>query len=167
MKIKRIINEKEIEIELTSSELRWASDEQNLKYRIEDIKSRYNCDNLDDYAIADITEQWKDALDNNDDYYDSYWETLRYIAKENGLEEAKNIERRKKIITIADLIGNGTELYNIIVATYYEGDCDKTNLFKGQALDCPLKFRDKKIEYIYSEHDYGNTCNYAVFEIEN
>lgn len=71
------------------------------------------------------------------------------------------------MITIADLINNGTELYNIIVATYYEGDDDKTILFKGQAVDCPFEFRDKDIKYIYSEHDYDSTCNYVVFEIEN
>lgn len=87
MKIKRIINEKEIEIELTGSELREAFYEQDRNFYIEDVKFRYDCSNLDNSAIANIAEDWKYALGNNDVYWDSYWATLRCVAKENGLEE--------------------------------------------------------------------------------
>lgn len=87
MKIKRNINGQEIEIELTKGELYDAFYEQERDFYIEDVRSRYNCDNLDDSAVANIAEEWKDHLGNHDLYWDIYWETLRYVAKENGLEE--------------------------------------------------------------------------------
>lgn len=87
MKIKRNINGQEVEIELTKSELREAFYEQDRNFDIEDVRYRYNCDDLDNSAVANIAEQWKDALGNNDCYWDSYWNTLRDIAKENGIEE--------------------------------------------------------------------------------
>ena len=40
-------------------------------------------------------------------------------------------------ITIRDLMENNTQLYNVIIATYYEGDYDKTNLFKGDVANIP------------------------------
>lgn len=87
MKIKRNINGQEIEIELTSSELREAFYKQERNFYIEDVRSRYDCDNLDDSAVANIAEQWRNALGNHDSYWEAYWDVLWYIAKENGLEE--------------------------------------------------------------------------------
>lgn len=71
------------------------------------------------------------------------------------------------MITIRDIMENNTQLYNVIVATYYEGDYDKTNLFKGEVANIPENLLDKDIIHIYAEHDYDTTCNYVVFEVEN
>lgn len=86
MKITRNINGQEIEIELTPEELRKAFDEYDLASHIEDIRSNYVCDDLDDSAVATIAKEWQKELSKNDPFWESYWAVLSWVAAENDLK---------------------------------------------------------------------------------
>ena len=72
------------EIELTSEEMRQAYYEMKDKYIIEDIRSLYN---VPDEKIDETLTIFKRVIDGDDDFWDSYWSMIEYVAEELGLEE--------------------------------------------------------------------------------
>lgn len=85
MKIKRIINNQEIEIELTPAEIRNAYEEYHLGCIKEDILSEYTCDDED---LLDRAASAADRyLDKNDYFWEMYFECLRDAAKDSGMEK--------------------------------------------------------------------------------
>lgn len=75
------------EIELTSEEMRQAYYEMKDKYTIEDIRSLYN---VPDEKIDETLTIFKRVVDNDDDFWDSYWSMIEYVAENLGLEEKEN-----------------------------------------------------------------------------
>ena len=72
------------EIELTPEEMREAYYEIKDEYTIEDIRSRYN---VPDDKIDEVLMLFERMIGDNDDFWDSYWSMIEYVAKELGLEE--------------------------------------------------------------------------------
>lgn len=75
------------EIELTPEEMRQAYYEMKDKYTIEDIRSLYN---VPDEKIDETLTIFKRVIDGDDDFWDSYWSIIEYVAEELGLEEKKD-----------------------------------------------------------------------------
>ena len=72
------------EFELTPEEMRQVYYEMKEQYEIEDIRSRYN---VPDDKITEAIMLFEGMIDDNDSFWDSYWSTIKFIAKEMGLEE--------------------------------------------------------------------------------
>ena len=75
------------EFELTSEEMRQAYYEMKDKYTIEDIRSLYN---VPDEKIDETLTIFKRVIDGDDNFWDSYWSMIEYVAEELGLEEKEN-----------------------------------------------------------------------------
>ena len=72
------------EIELTSEEMRQAYYEMKDKYTIEDIRSLYN---VPDEKIDETLMIFERVIDGDDNFWDSYWSMIEYVAKKMALEE--------------------------------------------------------------------------------
>ena len=75
------------EFELTSEEMRQAYYEMKDKYTIEDIRSRYD---MPDDKIDEALTIFERVIDGDDNFWDSYWSMIEYIAEELGLEEKED-----------------------------------------------------------------------------
>lgn len=75
------------ELELTSEEMRQAYYEMKDKYTIEDIRSLYN---VPDEKIDETLTMFERVIDSDDDFWDSYWSIIKYVAEELGLEEKED-----------------------------------------------------------------------------
>ena len=71
------------EFELTPKEMRQAYYEMKDEYTIEDIRTLYNMSDDKIYEALTIFER---VIGDNDDFWDSYWSTTEFVAKEMGLE---------------------------------------------------------------------------------
>ena len=88
MKIKR----DGIEYELTYEEMRKAYDELDELYIMEDIKSRYDEDDMQGITYQDLKEmvsRINHTLENHDSYWESYWMSVEYVV-DNYLREKNN-----------------------------------------------------------------------------
>lgn len=91
MKIKRIIDGQEVEIELTGTELSDAHSEYELENAVEDIKGIYqqsDCEiEFSDDQLEAIAERAIHNLGKNDMYWDTYWSSFNDTFDEyiNGL----------------------------------------------------------------------------------
>ena len=72
------------EFELTSEEMRQAYYEMKDEYTIEDIRSIYN---LSEDKIDEALTIFERVVGNNDNFWDSYWLMIDFVAEEMGLEE--------------------------------------------------------------------------------
>ena len=72
------------EIELTHEEMRQAYYEMKDEYTIEDIRSIYN---LSEDKIDEALTIFERVVGNNDNFWDSYWLMIDFVAEEMGLEE--------------------------------------------------------------------------------
>ena len=79
----KIIRNKQ-EFELTPEEMRQAYYEMKEQYAIEDIRSRYN---LPDDKITEALMLFEGFIDDDDNFWDSYWSMIEYVAEKMGLEE--------------------------------------------------------------------------------
>ena len=75
------------EIELTPEEMRQAYYEMKDEYTTEDIRSRYN---MPDDKIDEALTIFERVFGCNDSFWDSYWSTIEFVAKEMGLKEKEN-----------------------------------------------------------------------------
>ena len=75
------------EFELTSEEMRQAYYEMKNKYTIEDIRSRYD---MPDDKIDEALTIFERVIGRNDNFWDSYWSIIEYVAEELGLEEKED-----------------------------------------------------------------------------
>ena len=75
------------EFELTPEEMRQVYYEMKEQYEIEDIRSRYN---VPDDKITEAIMLFEGMIDDNDSFWDSYWSTIKFIAKEMDLEEKED-----------------------------------------------------------------------------
>ena len=75
------------EFELTSEEMRQAYYEMKDEYTIEDICSRYN---VPDEKIGEALTIFERVVGNNDNFWDSYWSMIDFVAEEMGLEERED-----------------------------------------------------------------------------
>ena len=75
------------EFELTPEEMRQAYHEMKEGYTIEDIRSRYNMPNN---KITEPLMLFEGMIDSNDSFWDSYWSTIEFVAKEMGFKEKEN-----------------------------------------------------------------------------
>ena len=71
------------EFELTPKEMRQAYYEMKDEYTIEDIRTLYNMSDDKIYEALTIFER---VIGDNDHFWDSYWSTIEFVAKEMGLE---------------------------------------------------------------------------------
>ena len=81
-----------VEYELTYEEMRKAFDELDEFYVIEDIKSRYDEEDMQGISYQDLQKmarRVKKTLENNDFYWESYWMSLEYSVDE-CLKEKRN-----------------------------------------------------------------------------
>lgn len=74
----------EQEIELTPLELQQAYEEKDRQYKIQDFKSRYK---LPNNKIDQVIQMFDRLIGNNDGYWEDYWATIEYVAKELKLKE--------------------------------------------------------------------------------
>ena len=72
------------EIELTHEEMRQAYYEMKDEYTIEDIRSIYN---LSEDKIDEALTIFERVIGRNDNFWDSYWSMIEYVAEKMGLEE--------------------------------------------------------------------------------
>ena len=72
------------EFELTSEEMRQAYYKMKDEYTIEDIRSRYD---MPDDKIDEALTIFERVIGRNDNFWDSYWSMIEYVANEIGLEE--------------------------------------------------------------------------------
>ena len=72
------------EIELTHEEMRQAYYEMKDEYTIEDIRSIYN---LSEDKIDEALTIFERVIGSNDNFWDSYWSMIEYVAEKMGLEE--------------------------------------------------------------------------------
>lgn len=72
------------EIELTSEEMRQAYYKMKDEYTIEDIRSRYD---MPEDKIDEALTIFERVVGNNDNFWDSYWSMIDFVAEEMGLEE--------------------------------------------------------------------------------
>ena len=75
------------EFELTSEEMRQAYYEMKDKYIIEDIRSLYN---VPDEKIDETLTIFKRIIDGDDEFWDSYWSMIEYVAEKLELEEKED-----------------------------------------------------------------------------
>ena len=75
------------EIELTSEEMRQAYYKMKDEYTIEDIRSRYD---MPDDKIDEALTIFERVIGRNDNFWDSYWSMIEYVAEELGLEEKED-----------------------------------------------------------------------------
>ena len=67
--------------------MRQAYYEMKDKYIIEDIRSLYN---VPDEKIEETLTIFKRVVDNDDDFWDSYWPMIEYVAEKLGLKEKED-----------------------------------------------------------------------------
>ena len=72
------------EIELTLEEMRQAYYKMKDEYTIEDIRSRYD---MPEDKIDEALTIFERVVGNNDNFWDSYWLMIDFVAEEMGLEE--------------------------------------------------------------------------------
>lgn len=72
------------EFELTSEEMRQAYYKMKDEYTIEDIRSRYD---MPEDKIDEALTTFERVIGSNDNFWDSYWSMIEYVAEEMGLEE--------------------------------------------------------------------------------
>ena len=72
------------EFELTLEEMRQAYYKMKDKYTIEDVRSRYD---MPDDKIDKALTIFERVIDGDDNFWDSYWSMIEYVAEELGLEE--------------------------------------------------------------------------------
>ena len=72
------------EIELTHEEMKQAYYEMKDEYTIEDIRSIYN---LSEDKTDEALTIFERVVGNNDNFWDSYWSMIDFIAEEMGLEQ--------------------------------------------------------------------------------
>ena len=72
------------EFELTAEEMWQAYYEKKDEYTIEDIRSLYN---MPDDKIDEALTIFERNIDSNDNFWDSYWSIINFVAEEMGLEE--------------------------------------------------------------------------------
>lgn len=75
------------EFELTSEEMRQAYYKMKDEYTIEDIRSRYD---MPDDKIDEALTIFERVIGRNDNFWDSYWSIIEYVAEELGLEEKED-----------------------------------------------------------------------------
>ena len=75
------------EFELTTEEMRQAYYEMKDEYTIEDIRSIYN---LSEDKIDEALTIFERVIDGDDNFWDSYWSMIEYVAEELGLEEKED-----------------------------------------------------------------------------
>ena len=75
------------EFELTPEEMRQVYHEMKEGYTIEDIRSRYNMPNN---KITEALMLFEGMIDSNDSFWDLYWSTIEFVAKEMGLKEKED-----------------------------------------------------------------------------
>ena len=75
------------EFELTAEEMRQAYYEKKDEYTIEDIRSRYD---MTDDKIDEALTIFERIIDSDDNFWDSYWSMIEYVAEEMGLEERED-----------------------------------------------------------------------------
>ena len=76
------------EFELTSAEMRQAYYEMKEEYTIEDIRSQYN---MPDDKITEALMLFEGFIDDDDDFWDSYWSMIKLVANVMGLEEREGL----------------------------------------------------------------------------
>ena len=57
------------------------------EYTIEDIRSRYD---MPDDKIDEALTIFERVIGRNDNFWDSYWSIIEYVAEELGLEEKED-----------------------------------------------------------------------------
>lgn len=84
MKITRIINGQEIEIELTEAEIEAVYREQENNYRMEDVRSFLiqRDVQLPEEKICELCDLFEHRLDKCEQYFEAYWDTLDYCYDE-------------------------------------------------------------------------------------
>ena len=75
------------EFELTLEEMRQAYYKMKDEYTIEDICSRYD---MPDENIDEALTIFERVIDGDDNFWDSYWSMIEYVAEELGLEEKED-----------------------------------------------------------------------------
>lgn len=75
------------EFELTSEEMRQVYYKMKDEYTIEDIRSRYD---MPDDKIDEALTIFERVIGNNDNFWDSYWSMIEYIAEKLCLEEKED-----------------------------------------------------------------------------
>ena len=75
------------EFELTVEEMRQAYYEMKDEYTIEDIRSRYN---VPDDKIEEALMIFERVIGSNDNFWDSYWSMIEYVAEKLCLEEKED-----------------------------------------------------------------------------
>ena len=75
------------EFELTAEEMRQAYYEMKDEYTTEDIRSRYN---MPDDKIDEALTIFERVIDSDDNFWDSYWSMIEYVAEKLGLEEKED-----------------------------------------------------------------------------
>lgn len=75
------------EFELTWEEMRQAYNEVKDEYTIEDIRSRYD---MTDDKIEEALMIFERVIGSNDNFWDSYWSMIEYIAEKLCLEERED-----------------------------------------------------------------------------
>lgn len=75
------------EFELTSEEMRQAYYKMKDEYTIEDIRSRYD---MPDDKIDEALTIFERVIGRNDNFWDSYWSMIEYVAEELCLEEKED-----------------------------------------------------------------------------
>ena len=75
------------EFELTSEEMRQAYYKMKDEYTIEDIRSRYD---MPDDKIDEALTIFGRVIGSNDNFWDSYWSMIEYVAEKLCLEEKED-----------------------------------------------------------------------------
>ena len=75
------------EFELTSEEMRQVYYKMKDEYTIEDIRSRYD---MPDDKIDEALTIFERVIGNNDNFWDSYWSMIEYVAEKLCLEEKED-----------------------------------------------------------------------------
>lgn len=75
------------EFELTAEEMWQAYYEKKDEYTIEDIRSLYN---MPDDKIDEALMTFERTIDSNDNFWDSYWSMINFVAEDMGLEERED-----------------------------------------------------------------------------
>ena len=75
------------EFELTAEEMRQAYYEKKDEYTIEDIRSRYD---MTDDKIDEALMIFERVIGSNDNFWDSYWSMIEYVAEKMELEERED-----------------------------------------------------------------------------
>lgn len=75
------------EFELTWEEMRQAYTEVKDEYTMEDIRDRYN---VPDDKIDEALTIFERVIGSNDNFWDSYWSMIEYVAEKLGFEEKED-----------------------------------------------------------------------------